>query len=356
MIMDIERVLQDKHSDDKEQLDFIFSDEPRIIVTAPAGCGKTTAMISKIARELCVGTILGNKKVLAMTFSVNAAMRIKDAVKKLLPDIVDDSKALLNKVDIANYHNFAMRLLHKYGYILNSNFTNLSCFKIIDDSALSDLDLLSSTEKSEFKKFEDAIKSIDYNELCDSIDIYWNILNSKLVNSNIITYNGILLAAIKLLSIENISNFYSSYYQMIIIDEFQDTNLLGYLLMDKLIINNKAIFLGDDVQKIYGFLGAINDALGTVLERYNAKIISFKKNYRFMNNERMKQLDLFIRDYAENYQLSERCATILLKKLISDSSEVEFISKGVRRILNTESNVAVSCQGWMARKYYSEQF
>ena len=145
MIMDIERVLQDKHSDDKEQLDFIFSDEPRIIVTAPAGCGKTTAMISKIARELCVGTILGNKKVLAMTFSVNAAMRIKDAVKKLLPDIVDDPKALLNKVDIANYHNFAMRLLHKYGYILNSNFTNLSCFKIIDDSALSDLDLLSST-------------------------------------------------------------------------------------------------------------------------------------------------------------------------------------------------------------------
>lgn len=345
--MDIERVLQDKHSDDKEQLDFIFSDEPRIIVTAPAGCGKTTAMISKIARELCVGTILGNKKVLAMTFSVNAAMRIKDAVKKLLPDIVDDSKALLNKVDIANYHNFAMRLLHKYGYILNSNFTNLSCFKIIDDSALSDLDLLSSTEKSEFKKFEDAIKSIDYNELCDSIDIYWNILNSKLVNSNIITYNGILLAAIKLLSIENISNFYSSYYQMIIIDEFQDTNLLGYLLMDKLIINNKAIFLGDDVQKIYGFLGAINDALGTVLERYNAKIISFKKNYRFMNNERMKQLDLFIRDYAENYQLSERCATILLKKLISDSSEVEFISKGVRRILNTESNVAVLVRaGW----------
>lgn len=345
--MDIERVLQDKHSDDKEQLDFIFSDEPRIIVTAPAGCGKTTAMISKIARELCVGTILGNKKVLAMTFSVNAAMRIKDAVKKLLPDIVDDSKALLNKVDIANYHNFAMRLLHKYGYILNSNFTNLSCFKIIDDSALSDLDLLSSTEKSEFKKFEDAIKSIDYNELCDSIDIYWNILNSKLVNSNIITYNGILVAAIKLLSIENISNFYSLYYQMIIIDEFQDTNLLGYLLMDKLIINNKAIFLGDDVQKIYGFLGAINDALGTVLERYNAKIISFKKNYRFMNNERMKQLDLFIRDYAENYQLSEKCATILLKKLISDSSEVEFISKGVRRILNTESNVAVLVRtGW----------
>ncbi|MGN0631394.1 MAG: UvrD-helicase domain-containing protein [Ruminococcus sp.] len=345
--MDIERVLQDKHSDDKEQLDFIFSDEPRIIVTAPAGCGKTTAMISKIARELCVGTILGNKKVLAMTFSVNAAIRIKDAVKKLLPDIVENPKALLNKVDIANYHNFAMRLLHKYGYVLNNNFTNLSCFKIVDDSELSDLSLLSSTEEFEFKKLEDAIKSIDYNKLCGSIDIYWNILNSKLVNSSIITYNGILVAAIKLLSIENISQFYSSYYHMIIIDEFQDTNLLGYLLIDKLISNNIAIFLGDDVQKIYGFLGAINDALGTISEKYNAKTISFKNNYRFMNNERIKQLDLFIRDYVENYRLSEKNAKILLKKLISDSDEVDFISKGVERILNTTGDVAVLVRaGW----------
>lgn len=37
---------------------------------------------------------------------------------------------------------------------------------------------------------------------------------------------------------------------MIIIDEFQDTNLLGYLLIKKLIGDNVVIFLGDVVQKI----------------------------------------------------------------------------------------------------------
>ena len=348
--MNIEKILQDKHSSDKEQFDFIFSDEQRIILTAPAGCGKTTAMISKIARELCIGTISGNKKVLAMTFSVNAAMRIKDAVKKLLPDIVDNTKVLLNKIDIANYHNFAMHLLHKYGYVLNNNFTNLSCFQVIDESAISNLGLLSSTDVDELEKLEEAIKRVDYTELSISISRYWDILNNKLIKSNVITYNGILVAAIKLLSIENISRFYSTYYQMIIIDEFQDTNLLGYLLIDKLINNNKVIFLGDDVQKIYGFLGAITDALGMASEKYNAKTISFKNNYRFMNNLRMKQLDLFIRDYIENYRLLERNATILLKKLVSDKDEVDFISEGVKKIIAINCGVAVLVRaGWQGK-------
>ena len=198
--MDVERILRDKHSGDNEQLDFIFSDEKRIIVTAPAGCGKTTAMISKIARELCVGTIPGNKKVLAMTFSVNAAMRIKDDVKQLLPEIVNTPQTLLNRIDIANYHNFAMRLLHKYGYILNNNFINLSFFQIVDESKLISLGVLSFTEETEVSKLRDAIINGNYAELCAAIDAYWNILNQKLISNSIITYNGILVAAIKLLS------------------------------------------------------------------------------------------------------------------------------------------------------------
>lgn len=79
--MRVEDIIEVKHMGDVEQLSFIFSDDKKIIVTAPAGCGKTTAMVSKIARELSNGRISSNKKVLAMTFSVNAAMKIKDSLK-----------------------------------------------------------------------------------------------------------------------------------------------------------------------------------------------------------------------------------------------------------------------------------
>ena len=35
-MMNVENVIRDKHTGDNEQLDFIFSDEARMIVTAPA--------------------------------------------------------------------------------------------------------------------------------------------------------------------------------------------------------------------------------------------------------------------------------------------------------------------------------
>jgi len=209
--MNVENVIRDKHTGDNEQLDFIFSDEARMIVTAPAGCGKTTAMVSKIARELCSGSISSNKKLLAMTYSVNAAIRIKESVKNLLPEIVSNPVVLLKKVDIANYHNFAMKLLHKYGYALNNELINLNDFQIMDEKSVIRQGLLTTSEEYEFDKLEDALLSFKNQDLSECLNSYWNILNNKLINQKVITYNGILVAAIQLLSIESISHFYSSY-------------------------------------------------------------------------------------------------------------------------------------------------
>lgn len=348
--MNVDNVIRKIHTGDNDQLDFIFSNETRLIVTAPAGCGKTTAMVSKIVRELCSGAIGNNKEVLAMTYSVNAAIRIKDSVKHLLPEIVSNPDALLKKMDIANYHNFAMKLLYKYGYALNNNLISLSDFKIIDDKSAVSQGLLTESEENEFNKLEDALHSSTNQDLSQYINLYWKILNNKLINHNIITYNGILVAAIQLLSIKSILHFYTNYYQMIIVDEFQDTNFLGYLLIDKLVLNNKVIFLGDDIQKIYGFLGAIDDAFGLVRQTYNAKTIMFKKNYRFKNNERMKQLDLFLRDYADRYQSSSFSASLLLKKLETDYDEIKFICEGVKNIVQTDNDVAILVRaGWQGQ-------
>lgn len=51
---EISKIIEEIHGSDKEQLDFIFSEGKRLIVTAPAGCGKTRSMVSKIAYEFCV--------------------------------------------------------------------------------------------------------------------------------------------------------------------------------------------------------------------------------------------------------------------------------------------------------------
>ena len=45
MLEQIKNKISEVHGSDKKQLDIIFSDADRIIVEAPAGCGKTTTLI-----------------------------------------------------------------------------------------------------------------------------------------------------------------------------------------------------------------------------------------------------------------------------------------------------------------------
>ena len=354
--MGLEEIIREKHSGDDKQLDFIFSDEKNIIVTAPAGCGKTTAMVSKIARELSVGHIHSNKKVLAMTFSVNGAMKIKDSLKTLLPDLVQNPSQYIAKVDIANYHNFAMRILFKHGYCLNPEFINLASFQIVNENSGDLNNYLTSSDIDKLNAVENAVKSSNKNDLIAALDDYWDVLNGKLITNHVITYNGILVAAIKLLRKRQVTAFYKEYYKMVIIDEFQDTNLLGYLLIRKLIDNNISIFLGDDVQKIYGFMGAVNGIFEMVSETYQAVEFKFENNYRFRTNARMKQLDLLIRDYADNYKPSELTATILLKQLNSDREEDQFIVEGINKIIsNSDDKIAVLVRaGWQGDSIVKE--
>lgn len=48
-LVEIKEKITVQHGGDERQLDVIFSDSPRLIVEAPAGYGKTTTMISRIA-------------------------------------------------------------------------------------------------------------------------------------------------------------------------------------------------------------------------------------------------------------------------------------------------------------------
>jgi ATP-dependent exoDNAse (exonuclease V) beta subunit (contains helicase and exonuclease domains) len=133
---------------------------------------------------------------------------------------------------------------------------------------------------------------------------------------------------------------------MIIIDEFQDTNILSYYFIKSLIDNNKVVFLGDGIQRIYGFLGALDDVFQRVETDYSPQIISFKNNYRY-NNTSIKELDHLIRAYVDQYIDPKLESSILIKKLQSDTEEVNFISEGIKNIIESNCNVAILLRaGW----------
>ena len=111
----------------------------------------------------------------------------------------------------------------------------------------------------------------------------------------------------------SVKAFYSNYYPLIIVDEFQDTNCIAWNLIEQLIgSNTKLLFLGDPLQRIYGFIGALPSLLDNATKQYSMKKVTLSKNYRFRNNMQMLLLDANIRLNAQlGFNLRDcECANI----------------------------------------------
>lgn len=300
------RIIEKHHGDDK-QLEIIFSSSSRLLVEAPAGYGKTHTMVSRIAYLMAVGRLPSPKKLLALTFSINAAYKIKKDVSINVPDLLSGLSSNINikeKIYVSNYHGFCRSILKKYGYIIHPNLLKLDTLQSIDDgrrdSIMRAYSNLSNDEATLLSAFNFAVKNLNGTYVRENIDAYNAIVISKLLEKESIPYNAIITLTIKLFNDNsNILTFYQNYYTSILVDEFQDTNMLSYWLLNFLITSQTSILLlGDSLQRIYGFIGAVPNLLQDAERRYNLQLISLEKNYRFASNENMLQLDKIIRQNA----------------------------------------------------------
>lgn len=297
------------HSDDQNQLEVIFSNSNRMLVEAPAGCGKTKTMISRIAYLLATNQVLNHKKILVLTFSMNATYKIKKDVAEQLPQLFQvnqtQSLKLTKKLFVSNYHGFCRRVLKLYGYLLHDNLKNIDAFTSIDDTEVQAItnNLKISTEKANFlSKFSNAVKEVNFEYVADNIDCYIQITLSDFLDKGYISFNAIiLLVHLLFMRYKNVLKFYQDYFPLIIVDEFQDTNCLSWALLEQIIVDEThLLFMGDSLQRIYGFIGAIPNLMAKVRRRYNMKFITLEKNYRFKNNLNMLYLDRNIRLNAAN--------------------------------------------------------
>jgi DNA helicase II / ATP-dependent DNA helicase PcrA len=335
---EISKRIEEIHSSDKEQLDFIFSEDKRLIITAPAGCGKTKSMVSKIAYEIVSNEKTNFKKILALTFSINAAAKIKEDTQEILPFLLGKELDVTKKLSVSNYHNFSMRLIRKHGYTINENLAEIDSFLITSESAREIMRKLTDSEHSIMLSYDSCLKEINIEKLQELEEDYFKILKEKLIPNNIMTFNGLLLIAVRLLEIKTIRSFYQKYFYMVIVDEFQDTNYLSYQLITSLIGENKIVLMGDDIQKIYGFLGAMPNLFSDMEARYKMKEIEFKTNHRFKENKRMAELDSYLRGIFKNYEkidLYEEKAIVNFKFFKTTSGEAKFI---VNQILQDTAN------------------
>lgn len=132
------------------------------------------------------------------------------------------------------------------------------------------------------QKYEPQIKKIEKaKETWDIVELY----TKKMSQRNFIDFNDMINLVVE--TFENDSEFLakvSKDYKYLLVDEYQDTNLLQNRLIDLIAEGAKTenIFVvGDDDQIIYGFQGARSDNLEKFLEKYpQTKVICLNENNR----------------------------------------------------------------------------
>jgi len=317
-LTELKNKISKQHEGDETQLKVIFSDSPHLMVEAPAGFGKTTTMISRIAYLIASGAIPNPKRILGLTFSVNAALKVKREVSEKLPVLIggkNNPVAVGEKVTVTNYHGFCKGILKRYGYLFTDDLQkDVNLLQAIDENDISKRqELKTSLSAKEAQCLEGMKDSINSANLPDfqSIIEYNKIIIRKLLPLDYITHNAVILLILEIFErFPAMKKFYQNYYPLLVVDEFQDTNCIAWALLQSMITENtQMVFLGDQLQRIYGFIGALPNVMQLTATKFNMTHVALAKNYRFRNNPEMLKLDANIRANA---------ATCFMPKIADD--------------------------------------
>lgn len=308
----IKEMFSKMHSHDQEHLAAIFSESSRLIVEAPAGSGKTKILISKIAYNIATNQIPLHKKILALTFSVNAAYKVKKDVANNIPELTENfnsNPSLLNNlITVTNFHGFSRRVLKKYGRLLNVTLKNIDSLEGVSDSSMDELNRLnlglSEPDMQWITDFNSAIVSnrINFKSNHEIFLKYLSYVDEFFLPQNKIPFNGYLVYLLELFKIQpQLKSFYNLLYPIIIVDEFQDTNSLAWEIIKNLVTDKSKLWLfGDFLQRIYGFIGAIEDLMSIAQKEFSMEKIELRTNYRFKDNPNLLHFDKNIRECAKH--------------------------------------------------------
>ena len=106
----------------KEQLEAIEKTGTNIIVSAGAGSGKTAVLTERVLHKLKSGVHIG--ELLILTFTRAAADEMKDRIREELKKHTELKSELeaLDSAYVTTFDSFALSVVKKYHYLLNTKF------------------------------------------------------------------------------------------------------------------------------------------------------------------------------------------------------------------------------------------
>ncbi len=271
-----------------------------LLILAGAGSGKTKTLTHRIANLIFHGVKPEN--ILAVTFTNKAAREMRERLWKILEGKGSEPPRSFMPY-MGTFHGICVKILRieHDAAGLDKNFTiydtddQVSLIKramkelgFSDDKSLKPKSIQSiiSKSKNEGQTPEEYEASIFYPNQKKIAQVFKKYEAEKR-DANALDFDDLLLKTLELFSNHpDIREKWQQKFEHILIDEYQDTNMVQYHLI-KLLVNEKRniCVVGDDWQSIYSWRGAdFTNILHFEKDFPGAKVIKLEQNYRSTGN------------------------------------------------------------------------
>ena len=256
-----------------------------VLIIAGAGSGKTRMITYRIAHMLEQGIAQSN--ILALTFTNKAATEMAERVRQL-------TRSPLPKLTTSTFHAFGVQVLRSQIDHLGFDH-NFTIYDQADKSAMikgivRDLHIpLESIDLYELSNLFSAIKTgrTSWTNENRSYEKIYEEYNLHLKAYNAVDFDDLITLPIKLFeTFPGVLQAYRDRYTYIMVDEFQDTSLVQYRLLNLLASESRNIcVVGDDDQSIYSWRGASYENIVRFERDFpEVKEIMLEQNYRSTGN------------------------------------------------------------------------
>lgn len=335
-----------------EQVRAVTAPDGPVLVIAGPGSGKTRVLTHRVAWLIAEKGVPASA-ILAVTFTNKAAREMRQRVEHLL---TAEAAAGLT---MGTFHSFGVRLLRENPGYVAEHLGVLRNFTIYDDAdqqaivkqAISNIgqdpkQLPPRRVGSRISAYKSGMVSVE--EARDTAANFGDEIMARayaeyqrlLRKANAIDFDDLLILPIKLFdAVPQLLARYQERFQYILVDEYQDTNRVQYVLVEALAQKHQNLFVvGDpdqsiyrwrqaDIRNILDFQKSFNDANRVDLEvnyRSTARIVAVADNVIKLNRDRIDRRLRTNNDDGDQ---------VSIRELADQQHEADFVVSEIRRVM-----------------------
>lgn len=329
-----------------------------LLILAGAGSGKTRVLTHRMANIIATGNAAPDD-ILCVTFTNKAAKEMEHRIFKLLSEI---NIPVSRELWVSTFHAFCVKILRRHIELLDYKkpFTIYDSGDQLSQIKKVLLTLNLNDKMYPPKSFQSRISnakmlglapenlSKNTKNIMDqkTLDVYTRY-EKEMKQSNALDFDDLLLKTYDLFRMyPDLLSQYQNKFRYIMVDEYQDTNHIQYLLVQMLAKAHRNLcVVGDEDQSIYSWRGAdISNILDFEKDFPECVVVKLEENYRsssnivtaattvISNNTERKDKKLFTSNPAGDL--------IQIREERNEYEEAKYVTKMIQNLMSSgESNL-----------------